>query len=239
MDNKKTYTEKVNVDFYKVDAGWLYFNVKVGEQLFNGVFSEVLDPVLNFKKWLETIAIGAQQVSFEFDPEGSIIRFTFEEVAKNREILTIYEPYEDKGEVFIKANVNRKQVVKEFYTSLINFSKSDKYKPKEWEIEYIKERLYKLLKVNENELIHQMLELNKDELKKLLFQADPSYMVSFSDTKGIQKGAPEEWNVPQDYDFYTIEKKKKYIIDCLNESTEGYCGMKLSEFQSNLIERYL
>lgn len=258
--NREAHTERINVDFYKADAGWICFKVKVGEQIFDGRFSEVFDPILDFKKWLEAIAIGVQQTSFDFDPEGNDIKFDFKRVCWNREVLTICEPYED-GEVFIKANVNRKQVVKEFYMGLINFSKSDKYNPTEWEIEYFKERLCKILKISEEELVNQMLELDKDELKELLFNADPMYIISFPDAKdkneefsifvkSVFEGeesieefkkveTPMEWNVPQEYDYWSAEKKKEYIIDCLNERTEGYAGMKLSEFQSNLIGRYL
>ena len=66
MINRKIITENISVDFYDVDAGWIYFKVKVGEQLFDGRFSEVFDPIMDFKKWLEAIAIGVQQTSFDF-----------------------------------------------------------------------------------------------------------------------------------------------------------------------------
>ena len=50
---------------------------------------------------------------------------------------------------------------------------------------------------------------------------------------------PIEWDIPDDYDFWSHENKKKLIIECLNEETEGYRGVKLSEFQSDLIGRFL
>jgi hypothetical protein len=260
METRDIKTEDLAIDFYEVDAGWICFRVKIGEQLFDGRFSEVFDPIMDFKKWLEAIAIGVQQASFDFDPEGNEIKFDFERVCWNQEVLTICEPYED-GEVYIKANVNRKQVVNEFYMGLINFSKSDKYKPKEWEIEYLGERLRKALKISQDELVNQMLELDRFELKEFLFNADPGYMISFPEAKDKNEAfnifaksvfegeksieefekieTPIEWNVPEYYDHWTSEKKKEYIIECLNEETEGYSGMKLDEFQSNIIGRYL
>lgn len=102
MINKENKTETVIVDFYNVDGGWIFFKVKVGEQLFDGRFSEVFDPIMDFKKWLEAIAIGVQQTSFEFDPEGNDIKFDIERVCWDREVLTICEPFED-GEVFINS----------------------------------------------------------------------------------------------------------------------------------------
>ncbi len=260
MINREIKTEDITVDFYEVDAGWICFKVKVGEQLFDGRFSEVFDPVMDFKKWLEAIAIGVKQTSFDFDPEGNDIKFDFERVCWDREVLTISEPYED-GEVYIKANVNRRQVVKEFYMGLINFSKSDKYKPAEWEIEYLKERLCKIMEISEDKLINQMLELDRNELKKFLFNADPKYYISFPEAKdkneefnlfakSVIEGeksveeygkveTPIEWNIPDDYDYWFYEKKKELIIESLNERTAGYNGVKLSEFQSVLIGRYL
>lgn len=260
MINKANKTETILVDFYKVDGGWIYFKVKVGEQLFDGRFSEVYDPIMDFKKWLEAIAIGVQQTSFEFDPEGNDIKFDYERVCWNREVLTIYEPTED-GEVFIKANVNRKQVVKEFYLGLVNFSKSDKYKPAEWEVEYFKERLCEIMKINEDELIRQMLELDRKELNNILFNVNPIDKISFPEAKdkneefklfakSVIEGeksvneferveTPMGWNIPKDYDYWTSEKKKEFIIECLNEETYGYSGVKLADFHSNLIVRYL
>ncbi len=260
MINRKIITENISVDFYDVDAGWIYFKVKVGEQLFDGRFSEVFDPIMDFKKWLEAIAIGVQQTSFDFDPEGNVIKFDFERVSWEREVFTILEPYEN-GEIFIKANVNRKQLVKEFYMSLINFSRSDKYKPAEWEIEYIKERLCKIMEISEDNLVNQMLEFDRNELKEFLFNVDPIYIISFPEAKDIneefnifaksvfegessieeleKEETPIVWHVPQDYDYWTLKKKREYIIECINEKTEGYGGMKLIEFKSNLIGKYL
>ncbi len=260
MKKGKKITEEIIVDYYEVDGGWICFKVKAGKQVFDGRFSEVFDPLLDFKKWLEAIAIGVQQTSFEFDPEGNEILFDFNRICWDREVLTIREPYED-GDIFIKANVDRKQVVKAFYMGLVNFSQSDKYKPEEWEVEYFKERLCKAMDISEDKLVNQMLDLDRQELMQFLFNADPIYSISFPEAKdkneefnlfakSVVEGkesveeferveTPMEWNIPNDYDYWSSEKKREFIIECLNEKTEGFSGMKLSEFQSNLIGRYL
>lgn len=260
MKEGERITEEIIVNYYEVDGGWICFKVKAGEQIFDGRFSEVFDPLLDFKRWLEAIAIGVQQTSFEFDPEGNEILFDFKRVCWDREVFTIGEPYDD-GVVFLKANVDRKQVVKAFYLGLVNFAKSDIYKPEEWEVEYVKERLCKALDISEDELAHQMLDMDRNELKKFLFNADPIYSISFPEAKdkneefnlfaksvvegeesveGCEKvETPMEWNIPSNYDYWSSEKKKELITECLNEKTEGFRGMKLSEFQSNLIGKYL
>jgi len=252
--------EDLTVDFYEVDSGWLFFKLTIGQQTFDGRFSEVFDPLLDFKHWLEAISIGVQQTSFEYDPEGNDIKFDFERVSWDRYELTISEPYED-GEVFIKATIDPKQIVKAFYLGLLTFAASDKFKSEEWEVEYLKERLSKMLDKDEETLIAELAELDKNELGELLFNSDPSYTVSFPTAKdkseemklfietSVQnkelpdehsmERKPNEWNIPDDYNFWTTDKKRAFVIECINETTQGYGGTKIDDFRSLIIEKYL
>lgn len=260
MIKREIKISKISVEFYEAQAGWIRFRISADDQIFENRFSEVFDPIIDFKNWLEAISIGVQQTSFKFDPEGDDIKFNFERVSWDKEVLTISEPYED-GKVFLNANVDRKQVVKEFYMGLVNFSKSENYKPEEWEVEYIKERLCKIMRISEESLIDYLLDLERKELMTLLFNADPNYLISFPKAKdkneefnlfaksviegeksveGFEKvETPMEWNIPSEYDYWTSEKKKEFIIECLNEATSGHYGIKLSEFHSDLITKYL
>ena len=72
--------EKLVVKFYEVEAGWFRFKLNIGEQFFDGQFSSVFDPILDFKYWLEAISIGVQQTSFRYNPEGNIIEFNFKKI---------------------------------------------------------------------------------------------------------------------------------------------------------------
>lgn len=69
------------IDFGPVRWGLFYFTLKLGEQTLETNFSDVFDPMFRFKHWLEAIAIGVEQSSFTFDPEGDEIRFIFEQVS--------------------------------------------------------------------------------------------------------------------------------------------------------------
>ena len=87
----------MNVEFYEATEGWLWFKISAGDQVFDGRFSEVYDPIMDFKKWLEAIAIGVKQTSFDFDPEGDDVTFDFNRKRLDTEVLTICQPYDDKS----------------------------------------------------------------------------------------------------------------------------------------------
>ena len=258
---EKPKIELLTVDFYEAEAGWLRYKLTAGQQSFNDSFSHVFDPLPYLKHWLEAISIGVQQTSFQYDNEGKEIKFDFERVYWGKEVLTISEAYES-GDIFIKATIDRRQIVKAFYLGLLTFASSDKFVSKEWEIEYMKERLCKILKTDEETLIGQLADLNKKELGVILFNADPTYYVSFPEAKDkneewnmflqdtIDKNnetsnelkrveTPREWNIPDEYNFWPTDKKREYVIRCLNNTTNGYDGMKIDDFRSTIIERYL
>jgi len=164
--------------------------------------------------------------------------------------------------VFLKVNVDRPQVVKAFYLGLLTFANSDKFQSKEWEIEYLKERLCKALDIDEETLIQQLTALGRKELGKLLFNAYPTYYVSYpeaankneewnmflQDTIDKEKGisneigrveTPVEWRIPEDYNFWTTNKKRDFVIECINARTNCCEGMKINDFRSTIIEKYL
>ncbi len=260
MTNKPKI-ELLSVDFYEADAGWLRYKLTIGQHSFNDMFSHVFDPLPDLKHWLEAISIGVQQTSFQYDNEGDDIKFDFERVCWDREVLTISEAYEN-GEIFIKSNIDRRQVVKAFYLGLLTFANSDKFNSQEWEVEYLKERLCKILNIDEETLIEQLANLDKKELGEILFNVDPTYDVSFpeatdkneewnmflqetidkdrvvsNELKSVE--TPAEWDIPNEYNFWTIEKKREFVIECINETTNGYDGMKINDFRSSIIENYL
>jgi len=250
----------VEVEFYDATAGWLCYKITAGYQVFESAFSHVFDPLIDLKIWLEALSIGVQQASFTLNPEGDDIKFDLDRITWESEVLTISEIY-DQGEIFINTNVKRNQVVKAFYLGLLNFAASDKFKSDQWEIVLIKERLCEKLKVNETQLINILADLDKKELGEILFMADPSYQVVFPTAKDtseeinwfvqetvqgnethndhIRLEFPDEWPMPEEYDFWPLSKKTEYIHECINDHTSGYTGTKIKDFRSETIEKYL
>jgi hypothetical protein len=164
--------EKIKVKFYESVVGWLRLKISAGEQYANLSFSHCFDPLPDLKCWLEAIALGVEQTSFSYNPEGNIIKFDFLETAYSvREteddeppicysshsinVFSLSFPFysndkrfasntlemimanktlpNEQDEIFFKAWVDRKQIVKAFYKAVLDFSKSKRYKPKEWE----------------------------------------------------------------------------------------------------------
>lgn len=258
-DNPKI--ELLTVDFYEADVGWLFYKLTTGQQSFEDRFSDVYDPLPDLKHWLEAISIGVQQTSFKYDNEGNHIKYDFERVSWDREFLTISEAYKD-GEVFIKANIDRQQMVKAFYLGLLNFANSDKYSPIDWEVVYLKERLCNALNLDEETLVALLVNFNKNQLGEILSMAEPRYLYSGPESddrteelniflqnimdkdKGVSKEFKNvktaiEWNIPDDYNFWATDKKREFVIECINERTDGFDGMKIDDFRSPIIEKYL
>jgi len=73
--------EKIKVEFIYCEVGWLRLTISAGGQATELHFSHFLDPLPELKIWLEAIALGVEQVSFSYNPEGSIIKFDFWETS--------------------------------------------------------------------------------------------------------------------------------------------------------------
>jgi len=259
MQVNETKVLNLTVDFYEVDAGFILFKFKLGDQTFDSRFSTVFDPIIDFKNWLEAISVGVKQCSFEYDTEGNVIMLDLNRIFWDEEELTVSEAYSD-GAIFIKGVVSRKQIVEAFYNGLLSFTTSDKFKSEEWEIEYIYERLSTALNWDKEKQVTELCKLNRIELKEVLFNADPSYNVSFPSLKnqedrikffvneittGIKDETieriktPSEWQVPDDYNFWEADKKEIYVRECLDHPVDGNRGTKIKDFRSPLIEKFL
>lgn len=257
----KPKTELLTVDFYDADVGWLFYKLTAGQQTFEDRFSHVYDPLPDLKCWLEAISIGVQQTSFKYDNEGNHIKYDLERVCWDREVLTISKVYRDE-EVFIKANIDRQQLVKAFYLGLLNFANSDKYSPIDWEVVNLKERLCSGLNLNEETLVALLVNFNKNQLGEILFKADSPFSIAYAEAAEKKKewsmflqnaiervkrvsnksksvDTATEWYIPDDYDFWTTDKKREFVIECINEKIDSFDGMKLTDFRSSIIEEYL
>ena len=220
MNKKK---EHLVVDFHEARAGWLYFKIKVDGQEFDGRFSVVFDPLLKLKHWLEAIVVGVEQASFQYDSEGPITKFDFERMGWDKGVFSVSDTYENEKN-FIKANVHKQQLIEAFYLGLLTFANSHKYRPKEWEVECIKDRLCSELNVDEETLVRQLLELNRTALGQLLAEFKMPYT---------------EWCVPSDYDSWTKMEKAEFVLDCINAQTNEYEGTPIDDFCSLIIEEFL
>ena len=233
--------KKIEVDFYEVTAGWIFFHLIVGENIFDSVFSAVFDPLPELKDWLEDIALGKEHTSFSYDPEGKQYRFDYEYHQSDKVTFTISEAFGD-GNVVMKANASRNQLVHAFYIGFLSFANSAKFHSEEWEIQFIQERLCKITELPETELMNKIVDLDRIELKKLLFQANPAHKIVFTTTKTNNEAqmVPDEVDIPDDYDYWRQSQRADFIFDIINRFvTTGFCASRISEFRSAIIEQYL
>lgn len=260
MTNRKKNIEiqHLDVEFYKVEAGWLRFFIETKEWKSFFRFSVVHDPILDLKYWLESIAIGVQQTSYIFDSEGEVMKFDFQEFKWKDACFLISE--EEEGLIFT-SYVSRRQLVEAFYLGLLKFASSDAFVSEEWEVEYGYERLCKTWDTDLDSAMNKLLELNRSELIKLLFDLNPRFSVHFPDagspyeeagflyTMAKQDGKKPEGlrmertpilpEIPEDYNYWSRSKKELFLHDKLEEEVSAYSGTKIDDFRSVIIETYL
>ncbi|MDQ3636088.1 MAG: hypothetical protein M3405_16530 [Acidobacteriota bacterium] len=253
-------TESIEVNFKDVEYGLIFFSLKLGEQSFETNFSDVFDPLLSFKTWLEAISLGVPQCSFLYDPEGDEVKFNFERTSYDREFFTVSYAYDD-DDIFLSGKIQRKQLVKEFYIRFLEFTDSEKFTKHFWEKNIFSERLIKLLKIHYETLIDKLVKLGRKQLNDWLILADSRHRWSEVLTEEGEKELavllkaklanaedtffPEmerkeiRWNIPFDYSIWSVNRKRKFIAECISENCSPHNGTKIANFRSKIIEKYL
>lgn len=259
MNSIPDETKELKIDFKAVRYGLIFFTLTLGEKSFETNFSDVFDPILKFKNWLEAICIGVEQCSFSFDPEGNDVKFDFERVTYKREVFTVTDPY-DKAEIFLSDKVDRKQLVEELYYGLLNFRDSPKFEKHQWEKELFADRLTSLLKIDHETLLTYLSRLGRKQLNDWLCKADPRHwsstptkdeeadlaillkreLADYEKTYNCKSDSSETWwSIPLDYSDWKIEDKRKLVEECLSENCSWNEGTNIADFKSKIIEDYL
>lgn len=243
---KNDESQKLIVDFHKVQYGMMDFTMTIGEKSFETNFSEAFDPIIPFKKWLEAICIGVYQCSFWFDPEGTETKFSFERRFWNADNFTVSYNYDDK-EIFLEGKVERRQLVEAFYCGLLDFRDSPRFDVDEWEKIYLYEEVTKNLSISYHDLIEQYAALNRTNLIDALFEIYPKYRLKeYAIKKQIRLSSAKdgdfdrvEWDVPINYDSLDKEAKREFVKKCFQYTTGDMNGTKIADFKSKIIEDFL
>lgn len=249
-------TKKLGVNFHTTRYGLIEFTLTINDKSFESNFSDVFDPILNFKRWLEAICIGVEQCSFSFDPEGDEIRFNLERIAYGRAIFTVSYAY-DSTDIFLSDYVDRFQLVQEFYYNLLNFRNSPKFRKYQWEGEPFAERLGNLLEMDYETLLSDLSKLGRKQLNDFFCKADPRHWrvdpsreeeaaLAYHLKSELLNGAKTSdrnldeaeisWSIPLDYSDWSIDEKRKLVAECLSENCSWHDGTKIDNFKSQIIE---
>ncbi|PZX16439.1 hypothetical protein LX69_01934 [Breznakibacter xylanolyticus] len=248
----------VSVEFLDVNSGWMNFKITVGKQTFENRFSNVFDPILELKAWLEAISLGVKQCSFDFDNEGNEFKFDYSRLGYNRFVFTVSECYEDK--IHITDWVDPKQLVKAFYYGFLNFVDSEVYQFYEWEEYSYKSKLQDLLQIKGKQLIDHLMSLSTIEFQNLIFSLNPHFSYDFpgvTDKEELKKLnikyvindniLPEDIKMvktpiydfmPLNYEVMSIEEQLRFVSDIL-KTVNGQYGANVKKFKSSIIEKYL
>ncbi|MEY2828236.1 MAG: hypothetical protein RIQ33_94 [Bacteroidota bacterium] len=250
--------DSVNVEFFKVEKGYMYFNININDTLFESRFSDCGHIILDLKHWLESIAIGAQQTSIDYWSDKSCIVFNFINHPYTNDEFTI--SIKDVDEL-MSIKPNRVAFIRAFYEAFLLFIHSTKYKREEWEYEDLKMKFCRIKNVNESELVKILCDYSADEIHQALFEMRPSKSYYTPTEEEIKVGYVESlklkftpadfnqygeivhfinnWLWHKNYAGWDVERKLSYLEDCFEEQTSEYYGGKVTEFQSELIEKYL
>lgn len=240
-------TLPLGIEFGPVRWGLFYFTLKLGHQTFETNFSDVFDPTYRFKHWLEAIAIGVEQCSFTFDPEGNEIRFTFDQVTYDRAEYRVTHPWSD-GELLLNGNVDRRQLVGAFYNGFLTYDASPEFDRYQWEAEPTWHVLSVKTGIDLEGLINKLLPYDRSELLSLDTSLKRCDFPAKSDIVGDQLEAwpselpdrPALWSLADDFDVLSTDRKREALRKALEKP---YCceqrGTSLKELRSPLIDDFL
>jgi hypothetical protein len=162
----------------------------------------------------------------------------------------------------IRAVVDRRQLVDSIYTGFTRFAKSELYVEEEWAFFSVGDRLGRRLpSLGPEQSLATAAQLDKNTLCTVLSNVAPTYVVTFAgeetledgfrrwlkyvlhpDDKDAGKGlieTPDEWELPEDFDDWSANRRKEYLREMLQEHANSWLGYKLDELSSRIIEKYL
>lgn len=238
--------QKFQVHLTHAKHGFIYYEIQYGNIFFKNEFDTAFDPMMDLKNWLEEISIGLEnQNTIRIENGGELIHFVFKEVQnKGFLFLSDYDP--DKS--IMRIPTTRKEVVRNFYKAVIDFSNSPKYEPEEWETVYLKDKLCKHFGgVSEETLVEILLCMNRENLLKLLFKTK-KWSVPYQFKANRIKYIDSHYfanhfsnSLPKNYDDLSELKKEEIILHWLNQivNQNNWNGVSLRKFKSEIIEDFL
>lgn len=247
----------LHLEYRDCQAGWIVIDISSHEQAVRVHASQVFDPFPALITWLESIVTGASVSEFEIDEEGSLVALQFTQ-GDRQGIFTLTDPLEDR--LLLQMSILPKTLVAEFYAKLRAFAVSQAYRKEEWEIETLGERLsFSMEGIAEDVILDQLLAYPVRAIQQLFWKVAPSYEIVFPNAFSAQErlryfadyvtddehpldGAiqvPDLYPFPQGFDELPEDERRRYLQECLTDRVSGYCGVKLGELRSPLIEKWL
>ncbi|PID84051.1 hypothetical protein CSB09_02750 [Candidatus Gracilibacteria bacterium] len=232
VQNTSSKSKKPNIQFTlnTIIAGSIDFTFRIDKQQFDGVFSEIFDPLADLKAWLEAISVGVQQASCRFIADGSKISFNFEKTNENEGIFILREVYENEfiPPLNIQSTVYKKELIRAIYTEFIDFFGSANYDPMEWERLTYEDIICEQFDMDTDQILDELLGYSKKELDNIFVNICP---------KG--KSPKKCVRIPDTYESIEKDKKIQQIQKILKINLHPFFGMKAKDFKSGIVETFL
>lgn len=191
-------------------------------------------------------------------PQGNVLLLIQERL--DEFLLTLGHAAETRE--LLRVTLSLRQLIEGIYLAICEFARSPEYRKDQWERESLADRFRSLVPtVDDGQIIQHLASLTRDELVRVLFKAAPSYWVHFPDapdkktefsraidyfldpenavTSAGMYQEPDEWDIPKEYDDWSLAQKTECVLQLLREPVNSWDGCKLGEFESPAIERYL
>lgn len=224
----------LTIQFGRVRWGLLHFTLSLGDESVETNFSDVYDPMFRLKHWLEAIAVGVEQCSFSYDPEGNDIRFNFRQVTYDRNEFSVAYSYSTKDdEPLLIGDVDRRQLVECFYRGFLDLDASRDFDRYQWEPEPYWHLIQTETGLDINSIIDEVIQLERLEVVLL------DHRLSIERDNDFAP-APFYWDFPVGYDELPKDEKRTLLRKRLEMgSNQGQSGTKLAEIRSDLVESFL
>lgn len=248
--------QEPKVEYWPTEFDWIGFRITLGDQVFEDRFWSYCDPLPELKRWLEAAAIGVNRCSFWFDDEGREFELELEYRNQAKNVFRVSNYYRDPDEApLICAYVDRRALIEAFYRPIFALDGDPQIKAK-WEVRHYSDEICAELGMTFDETVEYAIGLSAFELQETFFNAAPSFLVRCPDApegQGFAEclkafyGEPSQYEivhepmidpVPDEYDLWTIEQRREYIVNWLN-SRRANDGSPIREVRSQIVENYL
>lgn len=256
MSRAKPY-ELVNFELLSCKSGDMETLLTVGDEQVTILFVSYCNPIPNFIAWMEALTTDVMRCGFEIDEEATDKDINAVLNWYGRYFLTIKESYSDKPQVFISTRIHRRQLIEAIYRGFQNFSRLEKYDPKEWAFESCGEQLAKMTGERLDDIRKFLMGLTYDQFEKFTEAVLPDNHCCFAEEvehmaslREILDFALMPNNISTDLSKYPAqnilriqsvdEKHREEMVGYfLNAQVSSWDGTPLHTLHSEILETYL
>jgi len=171
--------DKLTFSFGNCDAGWIELTIEVNQKKVKLDLSWAVDPFPDIIAWLESISRNIEEAAFTLDEEGHEVCFRYKRSTDG--ISMVFSLVSGSTGEMLAVEVDRFQLVSEFYTKLKEYGRSDRYIPAQWESETLFDKLKKhyALNLTRREYVAFLRKMSGQAIRKYFRNADDSFDRTF------------------------------------------------------------